>query len=143
MPESSEAARPAETDSNRVDPVRVVDPPLDLVHLARQSLGDRELEDELLMLFRQQLQMLTAQLSDPALLSLDSKAKIAHRLRGSALALGARRVACAARVIEELACCACERPRHNDTEGAAEGRAIAVLLAAVTEVVAEIQRIRG
>ena len=36
---------------------------------------------------------LTAQLSDSSHLSLESKAKIAHKLRGSALAVGARRVA--------------------------------------------------
>src|ERR1700734_1483698 len=79
------------------------DPPLDLVHLARQCLGDHELEAELLQLFRQQAPTLTARLSGSPHLSLDAKAKIAHMLRGSALAVGAGRVAGAARRIEEFA----------------------------------------
>ena len=39
------------------------DPPLDLVHLARQCLGDHELEAELLAMFRLQAPALTAQLA--------------------------------------------------------------------------------
>ena len=39
------------------------DPPLDLVHLARQCLGDHELEAELLGLFRLQARALTAELT--------------------------------------------------------------------------------
>ena len=54
------------------------DPPLDLVHLARQCLGDHELEAELLGLFRLQARALTAELSGSPALSLESKAKIAH-----------------------------------------------------------------
>src|ERR1700683_2156393 len=76
------------------------DPPLDLVHLARQCLGDHELEAELLQLFRQQAPTLTARLSASPPLSSDARAKIAHTLRGSALAVGAGRVAGAAWRIE-------------------------------------------
>ena len=112
------------------------DPPLDLVHLARQCLGDHELEAELLGLFRLQARALTAQLSGSAPLSLESKAKIAHTLRGSALAVGARRVASAAWRIEELASAAGD-------QGSAEARAIAALLSAVAEALTEIDRIRG
>jgi HPt (histidine-containing phosphotransfer) domain-containing protein len=112
------------------------DPPLDLVHLARQCLGDHELEAELLGLFRQQAPALTAQLSGSPVSSLASKAKIAHTLRGSALAVGARRVASAAWCIEELAAAAGD-------QGPAEGRAIAALQSAVAEALAEIDRIRG
>src|ERR1700728_731043 len=104
MPGSSGASRLAETGSNRDEStVGGFDPPLDLVHLARQCLGDHELEAELLGLFRLHARALTAQLSDSRLLSLESKAKIAHTLRGSALAVGARRVANAAWRIEGLA----------------------------------------
>jgi chemotaxis protein histidine kinase CheA len=110
-------------------------PPLDLVHLARQCLGDHELETELLGLFRLQARALTAQLSGSPSLSLESKAKIAHTLRGSALAVGARRVASAAWRIEELAAAA------GDQGSAA--RAIAALLSAVAEALTEIDRIRG
>jgi chemotaxis protein histidine kinase CheA len=118
-------------------------PPIDLVHLARHCLGDRELEVELLGLFRRQARTLTAELSDPSLLSLESKAKIAHKLRGSALAVGARRVAGAAWRIEELAAAAGDRPRPDMDDRSAEARAVLALLSAVTEAAAEIDRICG
>jgi HPt (histidine-containing phosphotransfer) domain-containing protein len=118
-------------------------PPLDLVHLARQCLGDRELEDELLRMFRRQARTLTAELSDPSLLSLESKAKIAHKLRGSALAVGARRVAGAAWRIEELAAAAGDRLPPDMNDRGEEARAVLALLIAVTEAVAEIERICG
>ncbi len=79
------------------------DPPIDLVHLASQCLGDHELQVQLLDLFRRQAPVLTAQLSDSPPLSLESRGRIAHMLRGSALAVGARRVVSAAWRIEELA----------------------------------------
>ena len=112
------------------------DPPLDLVHLARQCLGDQELEAELLGLFRLQAPALTAQLSETCPLSLETKAKIAHTLRGSALAVGARRVASAAWRIEELASAAGD-------QRSAEAPAIATLQSAVAEALAEIDRLRG
>ena len=112
------------------------DPPLDLVHLARQCLGDHELEAELLQLFRLQAPALTARLSGSPHLSLDAKAKIAHTLRGSALAVGAGRVASAAWRIEELASAAGD-------QRSAEGLAIAALQSAVAEALAEIDRLRG
>jgi HPt (histidine-containing phosphotransfer) domain-containing protein len=111
-------------------------PPLDLVHLARLCLGDHELEAELLQLFRQQAPTLTARLSGSPPLSSDTKAKIAHTLRGSALAVGAGRVADAAWRIEELA-------SAGGDQGSAEGRAIAALRSAVSEAVTEIDRLRG
>ena len=112
------------------------DSPLDLVHLARQCLGDHELEAELLGLFRLQAPALTTQLSGPPALSLELKGKIAHTLRGSALAVGARRVASAAWRIEELAAA-------SGDQGPAEARAIAALRSAVAEALIEIDRIRG
>jgi len=112
------------------------DPPLDLVHLARQFLGDHELEAELLAMFQLQAPALTAQLAGYPPLSLESKAKIAHRLRGSALAVGARRVASAAWRIEELASAAGD-------QRSAEARAVAALQSAVAEALAEIERLRG
>jgi chemotaxis protein histidine kinase CheA len=112
------------------------DPPLDLVHLAGQCLGDQELETELLGLFRLQAPALMAQLSDSSAPSLDAKARIAHTLRGSALAVGAGRVASAAWRIEELALAAGD-------QRSAEASAVTALLSAVTEALAEIDRIRG
>ena len=119
------------------------DPPLDLVHLARQCEDDHELEGELLGLFRLQSRALAAQLSDTLPASLESKAKIAHTLCGSALAVGAWRVAFAARRLEECASTAHGRASPNAKERAALTRAIAALDATVAEAVAEIERIRG
>ena len=103
MPECSGAARLAENGSNWDESTDGgFDPPLDLVHLARQCQGDHELETELLGLFLLQAPALTAQIADPGLLPLESKAKIAHKLRGSALSVGAGRVARAAWRVEEL-----------------------------------------
>jgi chemotaxis protein histidine kinase CheA len=117
-------------------PISGSNPPLDLVHLARQCLGDQELEAELLRLFRLQAPALTAQLSGSSPLSLESKARLAHTLRGSALAVGAGRVASAAWRVEELASAPADQP-------SAEAPAIAALLSAVDEALAEIDRIRG
>jgi hypothetical protein len=144
MSDRCRAARRLEDVSNRDDRTDIdSDPPVDLVDLARHCLGDRELEDELLRLFRLQAQTLTAQLSDSSHLSLESKAKIAHKLRGSALVVGARRVGGAALRIEELASAASDRRRPNIDDRVAEARALLALLFAVTQAVAEIDRIRG
>ena len=142
MPESSGATRLGETGSDWEGPAAGgFDPPLDLVHLARQCLGDHELEAELLGLFRLQAPALTAQLADPSVLSLESKAKIAHKLRGSALSVGAGRVARAAWRIEELAAAGGLRSCQDADQRLDEAEAIAALLSAVTEAVLEIDRI--
>jgi hypothetical protein len=112
------------------------DSPLDRVHLARQCLGDRELQEELLRLFRLQARALTAQLSESRHLSFEARAKIAHTLRGSALAVGAGRVAGAARRIEELA-------STPGDQRSVEARAVDALVSAVAEALAEIERIWG
>ena len=62
---------------------------LDLVHLAAQCQGDACLQDELLAQFRLQSAALCAQLSEPDRASLEAKAGVAHKLCGSALAIGA------------------------------------------------------
>ncbi len=144
MLESSGASRLAETGSNRDESMAGgFDPPLDLVHLARQCLGDHELEAELLGLFRLQAPALTAQLADQLLLSLESRAKIAHKLRGSALSVGAGRVARAAWRIEEFASTAGPRSPGDAGQRSDEAGGIAALLFAVTEAVVEIDRILG
>jgi HPt (histidine-containing phosphotransfer) domain-containing protein len=118
------------------DSTGALDPPIDLVHLASQCLGDHELQVELLSLFRRQAPVLTAQLCDSPPSSPESRARIAHTLRGSALAVGARRVATAAWRLEELAAGSSDRR-------SAEARAIASVQSAVDEALAEIDRIRG
>ncbi len=144
MLESSGVSRLAEPGSNWDESTAGdFNPPLDLVHLARQCLGDHELEAELLGLFRLQAPALTAQLADQSLLSLESKAKIAHKLRGSALSVGAGRVARAAWRIEELATAAGSRSPGEAGQRLDEAGRIAALLFAVTEAVVEIDRILG
>lgn len=106
---------------------------LDLVHLTRQCQGDAELENSLLRLFRQQARILTAQLSSPYPTAVESKVDVAHKLRGSALAVGASRVAKAAALVEESAHgeFGCERP-------GALAQAVAELQLAVEEAISEI-----
>jgi HPt (histidine-containing phosphotransfer) domain-containing protein len=74
---------------------------IDLIHLARQTLGDRDLETELLGLFRRQARQVVERLS--AELPADSvpwRADLAHTLKGSARAIGATRVAIKAEIYE-------------------------------------------
>jgi HPt (histidine-containing phosphotransfer) domain-containing protein len=75
------------------------EPAIDLVHLARQSDGDEALEAELLALFDRQAAHCAQRLADAGLPS-RTRADIAHTLRGSALAIGAARVAAAAEALE-------------------------------------------
>ncbi len=74
---------------------------LNLVHLARQSAGDVALERELLTLFGQQSRVILAQISKDSVAQNASQfAELVHRLRGSALAVGAECVAEAAEACE-------------------------------------------
>jgi len=74
-------------------------PAIDLVHLARQSDGYETLEAELLGMFDAQAAKLTTRLWQPEV-GAQAKADIAHRLKGSALAVGAWQVAEAATATE-------------------------------------------
>ena len=101
---------------------------IDLVHLARQSLGDKGLECELLALFERQAGQILARLSaGPAALAPKAKADLAHTLKGSALAVGANRVAEAAAAFEDAAL---PGPGH---EAAATDRQMQALRVAVDE----------
>ncbi|NJR14195.1 MAG: Hpt domain-containing protein [Phyllobacteriaceae bacterium] len=72
--------------------------PVDLVHLARQSSGDKGLETEILNLFRQQLGLCMDQLRQTT----GRERKIlAHTIKGSAKAVGAFGLARVASQIEE------------------------------------------
>src|SRR5271166_1375398 len=64
---------------------------LDHVYLVRQCQDDLELAKELLGLFRVQSHEALAHLSGSAPSALESTANVAHKLRGSALAVGAAR----------------------------------------------------
>ena len=75
------------------------EPPIDLVHLARATDGDESLEMELLAMFAGQCEKLAERVKFTDL-SRRARADIAHRLRGSALAIGAFAVARAAEAAE-------------------------------------------
>ena len=114
-------------------------PSLDLVHLAGQCQGDVCLQDELLAQFRLQSRMLCAQLSEAGGESLETMSRVAHTLCGSALAIGAARVAGAARDLEnELRSGIESAPARIERLN----RAVAGLRASVAEAIAEIERIR-
>jgi HPt (histidine-containing phosphotransfer) domain-containing protein len=99
------------------------EPAIDLVHLARQTDGDAALEAELLALFDRQSANLLAQLAvDGAARA--GRADIAHKLRGSALAVGAGRVASAAQTLETLL--NSDRMSSQERERALGGLAAAV-----------------
>jgi HPt (histidine-containing phosphotransfer) domain-containing protein len=78
------------------------DRPIDLVHLSRQSLGDRALEKELLQRFDRQAEQIIARL-DSEIGAGDRKWRrdLSHTLSGSARAVGALRVARTASAYEE------------------------------------------
>lgn len=79
-------------------------PAIDFVHLARQSLGDRELEVELLRLFERQAARIAGELAMPDLSrgARGERLDLAHTLKGSARAVGATGVAEACAVYEDL-----------------------------------------
>jgi HPt (histidine-containing phosphotransfer) domain-containing protein len=74
--------------------------PIDLVHLARQTLGDRALEREVLGLFvaqaRSVLEMLIGARGER------QRMELAHTLKGSARSIGAWRVAVKAEACEAM-----------------------------------------
>ena len=76
------------------------DPAIDLVHLARQTYGDIALEAELLAMFDAQAAKIAARLRQDEL-GARALADLAHQLKGSALAVGAHRVALSAEAVEK------------------------------------------
>ena len=115
-------------------------PTVDLFQLARQCQGDARLQHELLGQFRLQSRALCAQLSETANEALEARAGAAHKLCGSALAVGAGRVAEAARRVENEIRAALGRP---SAKAERLPRAIAALQLRVAEAIAEIERIHG
>jgi len=75
---------------------------IDLVHLARQTLGDRALEIELLRLFERQCEQIVRRLEGPVGGDRRVRQDLAHTLKGSAQAVGAGAVAAAAARYEDL-----------------------------------------
>ena len=77
--------------------------PIDLVHLAKQTFGERDLEGELLRLFDRQSAQILARLQDNIMPEGRWRADLAHTLKGSARAVGAFAVAEAAEAYETAA----------------------------------------
>ena len=74
-------------------------PPLDLVHLSRQTMGDGELEAEILALFRSQCEIYSQSLAnDNDTLQL---MEIAHQMKGCAKSVGAWTIAKKAEILED------------------------------------------
>jgi HPt (histidine-containing phosphotransfer) domain-containing protein len=105
------------------------EPAIDLVHLARQTDGDAALELELLALFDRQSGILLTELSVEGS-ARRGRADTAHKLRGSALAIGAGRVASAAQTLETLL--NSDRSSPHECERALDGLAAAVAEARAT-----------
>lgn len=99
--------------------------PVDLLHLARQTMGDRALETEILLMFSRQVAALTEKLiaSRPA-----DRVILAHTLKGSARSVGAVDVARLADVIE------------NDPQDKAAVRQLEEAVREVQEFIAAISR---
>jgi Hpt domain len=74
--------------------------PIDLVHLARMTRGDRSLEREVLQLFDRQATMLIGRMRSSAAPAVSAAA---HVLTGSARGIGAWPVARAAQAVEQAA----------------------------------------
>jgi HPt (histidine-containing phosphotransfer) domain-containing protein len=72
--------------------------PIDLVHLATQTMGDKLLEIEVLQMFARQTRQLMKELSSD---NIDHRLATAHRLKGAALAVGAFTVAQIAQSVED------------------------------------------
>ena len=108
-------------------PVPSMERPVDLVHLARHTLGDRGLEREVLQLFLRHSETCLVRLREAS----DEAAwtAAAHSLKGSARGIGAWRVARAAEQAEA----------GGPGPAAAEAlRALAAEVAAVTAFIGEL-----
>jgi HPt (histidine-containing phosphotransfer) domain-containing protein len=77
-----------------------IERPIDLVHLARMTLGDRGLEREVLALFDRQATVLVSRMRASPSAAVTS---VAHTLKGSARGVGAWQVAAAAEAVEVAA----------------------------------------
>jgi len=100
-------------------------PAIDIEHLSRMTLGERSLEREVLALFDRQAEMLLPRIR---LGESDLAAASVHTLKGSALGIGAFKVASAAEAVEQA-------------EDAAIASAIDTLAVVLEEAKAEIARL--
>lgn len=99
--------------------------PVDLVHLARQTMGDRALEQEVLGMFVQQALAVRESL---AVANEAERRRLAHTLKGTARSIGAFALADCAAEIEE------------DPSGSAAIARLSVLIDEVRSFIAAIGR---
>jgi HPt (histidine-containing phosphotransfer) domain-containing protein len=71
--------------------------PIDLAHLARQTMGDRALETEILGMFAKQMSGARASMGNA---NADERKRLAHTIKGTARSVGAFPVADVAERIE-------------------------------------------
>jgi HPt (histidine-containing phosphotransfer) domain-containing protein len=118
------AAQARTLEGAAAPPLAPEEPAIDLAHLARMTLGDRNLECEVLDLFDRQADMLLARMANepPRVV-----AALAHTLAGSARGIGAWKVAEAATTVESLAsqpgAITLTRPMNRLVAAVAEARA--------------------
>ena len=108
-----------------LSPDNSTSPAIDIEHLSRMTLGERSLEREVLALFDRQAEMLLPRIrqGESAL-----AAASVHTLKGSAVGIGAFKVASAAEAVEQA-------------EDAAIASAIDTLAVVLEEAKAEIARL--
>jgi HPt (histidine-containing phosphotransfer) domain-containing protein len=123
----------APPETSRVSSVS--EPALDLVHLERQTDGDWALQQELLALFDRQSASLLAQSASRSATKCE-RADAAHKLHGSALAVGAGAVARAAGALEIALAEGAPTPEAVET-------AVRALTVAVDAARAALARLRG
>lgn len=99
--------------------------PVDLAHLARQTMGDRSLEQEVLALFVQQALSVRDRIVDA---NIKDRLLLAHGLKGSARGVGAFAIADCATEIEH-------RPEDDQTL-----RRLGTLVDEVRDFIAAINR---
>jgi HPt (histidine-containing phosphotransfer) domain-containing protein len=97
-----------------------IERPIDLVHLARMTLGERSLEREVLQLFDRQAKTLMERIETAPPQDI---AALVHTLKGSARAIGAMSVARAAEAVELM-----DRATESDLR-----RSVAALRASAEE----------
>jgi HPt (histidine-containing phosphotransfer) domain-containing protein len=115
---------PSDCQDHAQSPLASAERPIDLVHLARMTLGDRSLEREVLQLFdRQALTLMTRIRQVPA----SAVAAVAHTLKGSARGIGAWRIARAAEAVELAAHAPAEFNAGVDRLGTAVDEARAII----------------
>lgn len=92
--------RHADTRGTSLGETRTDGPPVDLVHLARQTFGDTELEREVLQLFLVQSRIYLNRLKEAR--DAEQWLRASHTIKGSARGIGAWAVAERAEAAERL-----------------------------------------